>query len=79
MANATCGCTASTACPSHGYTPAPRPAEAALRKLLADVQEGRDWWMTHVGERGQKPWAAMLSTGEQDYLERLAREGLGEP
>ncbi len=53
------------------------PAEAALRKLLADVQEAREWWDS---KRNCAAPGLLGSLPERlSYLERLAREGLGEP
>jgi hypothetical protein len=61
------------------------PAEAALRKLLSDVHEAREWrecvtsvmvQSTPLNERPRLRWYLPESL---DFLERLAREGLGEP
>lgn len=85
----TCECTHATACVFHGVVPElpPSKSEAALRKLLADVQ-ACDRWVNEPGmsnfdkapgfvqdfaKNSPQSFRHML-----DYLERLAREGLGE-
>lgn len=74
-----CGCTSAVDCAKHRagpYMPKPSKSEAALRKLLADVQEARacPGCVSSSGHGLCRGYFGSLA-----YLDRLAREGLGEP